>query len=171
MDTKKLDAAIGAALLDAGAGYSFERREAGPNAIAYIITYGNQEIGRVRVTGTEIKFSSFHAIDNQELDSRFRDIARQINEELERAKWGEEALSKAVASNLSFNGVQPWQQITDYLWDRKAVEMWWGNYINIEIGRAVHVSPRRVTNRLSELRKIYGEGVVPTDKQRRKRRI
>lgn len=93
MDTQKIDAAIGAALLDAGAGYSFERREAGPRAIAYIITYDNQEIGRVMVEGTQIGFKSFHVRDNQELDSRFREIARHINERIERVQWREDALS------------------------------------------------------------------------------
>jgi hypothetical protein len=63
--------------------------------------------------------------------------------------------------NTSRETTPPWEQIPDHLWDRTALEMWHGGYNNREIGKSVNVSPRAVTNRLSELRKQYGLEIVP----------
>ncbi|GAG70567.1 unnamed protein product [marine sediment metagenome] len=63
---------------------------------------------------------------------------------------------------------EPWNQIPDHLWDKIAVQMWWEGYTNREIADRVGVTPRRVTNRISELRGRYSELVVPKDTTRRK---
>jgi hypothetical protein len=62
---------------------------------------------------------------------------------------------------------QPWEQIPDHLWDRKALELWWQDYTCPEIGNKIGQSPKTVLNRISVLRKLYGEALVPTEKQRR----
>lgn len=60
--------------------------------------------------------------------------------------------------------LHPWQRIPDHFWDRQAVEMWCNGYTAREIGHKVYVTPRRVANRISELRKIYP--FIPTNKER-----
>lgn len=60
-------------------------------------------------------------------------------------------------------------RVKDHNWDRIAVQMWWDGYSNVEIGKRVHVTPERVTNRISELRQLYGEEIVPYHRDRIKR--
>ncbi len=62
-----------------------------------------------------------------------------------------------------------WEKITDHMWDRKALELWWKGYSCPEIGEVIRQSPKTVLNRLCTLRKIYGMDIIPTDKQRQKR--
>lgn len=64
--------------------------------------------------------------------------------------------------------IKPWEQIPDHYWDRDALRLWWSGYTNIEIGKSISVTPRRVTNRLSDLRKLFGEEIVPKKEQRDK---
>jgi len=59
-------------------------------------------------------------------------------------------------------------QIPDKNWDRLAVKMWLTGYTSTEIADNISVSPRRVTNKISELRQKYGQEIVPYDKDRRK---
>jgi hypothetical protein len=66
---------------------------------------------------------------------------------------------------------EPWEKIPDHLWDRLAVKMWREGYTNKDIGEIVFVSPRRVTNRLSELRMSFGTDIVPTNEMRRHKEI
>lgn len=56
---------------------------------------------------------------------------------------------------------QPWEQIPDHEWDREAVMCRWKGYTYAEIAKKVRVSPGRIGNRLSELRKKFGEDIVP----------
>lgn len=61
----------------------------------------------------------------------------------------------------------PWQSIDEQTgWDREALKMWWEGYKNKEIAEKVNVVPRRVTNRISELRKKYNPEIVPYKKDR-----
>jgi hypothetical protein len=60
-----------------------------------------------------------------------------------------------------------WELIPNTGWDRRVLELWWRNYPSSAIGRQLGVSPKRVLNRISELRKSYGSGIVPTEMQRR----
>ena len=66
---------------------------------------------------------------------------------------------------------KPWEQIPNHLWDRVAVQMWHDGYTNTEIGTKLYVSPRRVSNILSELRKTFGTDIVPTNEMRRQKAI
>lgn len=63
-------------------------------------------------------------------------------------------------------GDEPWNQIPDHLWDRTAVQMWREGYTSKEIALSVGVTPRRVTNRLSELRQRYPHIVLTNDMRR-----
>jgi len=62
----------------------------------------------------------------------------------------------------------PWDLIPDKLWDRQALEMWIKGYSCPEIARHVPAGSKRVTNRLSELRRMYETDIVPLDEQRKK---
>lgn len=62
---------------------------------------------------------------------------------------------------------RPWDLVADTGWDRRLLELWWRNYPGTVIGRQLGVSPKRVLNRISELRRKHGSGVVPTEMQRR----
>ena len=63
---------------------------------------------------------------------------------------------------------KPWEKIPDHHWDRMALEFWWLGYNNREIAKKVNAAPRRVTNRICELRGFFGEKIVPYDNQRKK---
>lgn len=54
-------------------------------------------------------------------------------------------------------------------WQREAVRLWRQGYTATEIGRMLKYNSKTVANKLSELRQVYGEEVVPTDTQRRRR--
>ena len=60
----------------------------------------------------------------------------------------------------------PWEQITGHLRDRDVLRLWWKGKTNTEIGKAINMSPRAVTNLLCILRKKYGEKIVPKNEQR-----
>jgi hypothetical protein len=63
---------------------------------------------------------------------------------------------------------QPWEAIPNHLWDRLAVELWCDGYSSVEIALRVKVQPRSVTNRISELRRLYPQAGIPTRSQRKK---
>ncbi len=62
----------------------------------------------------------------------------------------------------------PWEVITDFEWDRRALRLWWMNRSCAEIGHELSVSPKTIRNRLCELRKVHGTSIVPMGPQRRK---
>jgi hypothetical protein len=74
------------------------------------------------------------------------------------------------STSLTSTEVVPWEKIPDYRWDRAALELWWQGYECKEIADKIEeeVADKTVRNRLSQLRRSYGEDIVPTDRQRRK---
>jgi hypothetical protein len=60
------------------------------------------------------------------------------------------------------------EKVPDHSWDKKAVHMFLKGYTYKEIGEAIYVTPDRIGNRLSELRKELGESIVWSDKHRKK---
>jgi hypothetical protein len=62
-------------------------------------------------------------------------------------------------------GREPWEQIPDHNWDRKALELWCTGYTHREIGDKVGVTGKTVQNRMTDLRKFYGTEIVPYKKQ------
>ena len=58
-------------------------------------------------------------------------------------------------------GGEIWEKIPDKGWDRMALKLWLKGHTASEIAQRVHVSNRRVTNRITELRKIYGTDNIP----------
>lgn len=54
-------------------------------------------------------------------------------------------------------------------WRREAAILWRQGYSAPEIGEKLGYDAKTVANRLSELRQVYGEEIVPTDAQRRQR--
>lgn len=62
---------------------------------------------------------------------------------------------------------RPWELIPNTGWDRRVLELWWRNYPSSVISRQLGVSPKRVLNRISELRRLHGSEIVPTEMQRR----
>ncbi|GIK39545.1 MAG: hypothetical protein BroJett011_33780 [Chloroflexota bacterium] len=79
-------------------------------------------------------------------------------------------IQKETTELIGESGTKPWNKISDYRWDRSAVELWWTGHTYAEIASKVDktITAKTVMNRVSLLRKQYGEEVVPTDKQLRK---
>jgi len=73
-----------------------------------------------------------------------------------------------ILNEKNEKALEPWEQIDDHLWDRKALEMWWEGYENSDIAKKVGVTPRAVTNSISFLRSKYGEEIVPKNASRKK---
>lgn len=67
-------------------------------------------------------------------------------------------------------GTPLWEQIPDKDWDRQAVQLLHKGYSDPDIGKRLSISSKRVTNRLSELRRLFPEQ-VPTRKELRQRKI
>jgi hypothetical protein len=87
-------------------------------------------------------------------------------EEVQSIQAGQGEMTKTETDQAN---LPPWLRIPDYRWDRKAVEMWCNYSQNGEIARQVGLNnPRRVTNRLSELRKMYPDAGIPYDDNRNK---
>ena len=63
---------------------------------------------------------------------------------------------------------KPWTQVADHGWDRHALELWWQGLTVPEIAGRLHLGEKTIRNRLTAMRKIYGENVVPTARQLRK---
>ncbi len=63
----------------------------------------------------------------------------------------------------------PWERIPDFSWDRQALRLWWEGHTHKEIGQKLHLAEKTVLNRLSSLRKTYGEDIVVTERKRRRR--
>lgn len=90
----------------------------------------------------------------------FFDKAKMLGYSIEEVnKEGEEAEKE-----------HPWDKIPDKNWDRIAVRLWWEGFSAKEISEKVYCSPKRIQNRLSELRERYSKDIVPTDEIRRRNR-
>ena len=63
----------------------------------------------------------------------------------------------------------PWEDIPDHRWDRKAVQMLWEGYQDPQIAKKLDVSSKTVTNRLSFLRQLYPDCVPTRDELRKKK--
>ena len=63
----------------------------------------------------------------------------------------------------------PWEKIPDLSWDREALRLWWEGYTHTEIAQRLHFATKTVLNRISSLRKTYGEQIVITERRRRRR--
>lgn len=63
----------------------------------------------------------------------------------------------------------PWEKIPDLSWDREALRLWWEGHTHKEIAQKLHLAEKTVLNRLSSLRKTYGEKIVITERKRRRR--
>jgi hypothetical protein len=56
---------------------------------------------------------------------------------------------------------QPWHQVPEHLWDRRALELWWAGHSHKEIGQQLSQAPKTIRNRLAQLRKEFGPQIVP----------
>lgn len=104
--------------------------------------------------------------------SEWTDAQASYAPEPHRASTAEELLAPQRLTHTSNQrewGItdRPWELVPNTGWDRRVLELWWRNYPSNAIGRQLGVSPKRVLNRISELRKLHGTGVVPTEMQRR----
>jgi hypothetical protein len=63
--------------------------------------------------------------------------------------------------SLADEGIPAWERVKDYLYDRQLVEMWHKGFQNSEIANTVGVTPKRITNRITELRNQYGVVIIP----------
>lgn len=101
-----------------------------------------------------------------ELVPILREIADDWQESRERIL---KEIDKADSMFQDIKPSEPWEKITDYYYDRQLVKLWWDKniYLCSEIGQKLSLTSTRVTNRLSELRKIYGTEIVPFNSERR----
>lgn len=60
---------------------------------------------------------------------------------------------------------EPWLQVPEYRWDRRALELWWQGLTTSEIAARLGYTEKTIRNRLSALRATYGPQVVPTAAQ------
>ena len=65
-------------------------------------------------------------------------------------------------------GQEPWNRVSDHGWDRQALDLWWQGLTVPEIASRLHMGEKTVRNRLTTMRKVYGEKIVPTARQLRK---
>jgi len=72
-----------------------------------------------------------------------------------------------IVTEASTPEQSPWDRVPDRSWDREALELWWQGCTVPGIAGRLHLSPKTVRNKLSSLRKRYGESVVPTADQLR----
>lgn len=113
--------------------------------------------------------------ENDKCYDKVQSIVRQI---ISRAK----ALSLNIANVIPPNLLEqihksdfpPEEQIEDHSWDRYALKCWYEGDSNRKIAEKIkkkfglgNLDSRTVTNRISQLRQLYGNSIVPTDKQRR----
>lgn len=80
-----------------------------------------------------------------------------------------EKLSK-VAKSKSPRSVEPWEKIEDHASNREILRLWHQEQINSEIGMRVNLSKRSVTNIISMLRKKYGNEIVLTNEERKRKK-
>ena len=78
-----------------------------------------------------------------------------------RAAQDAPAQAAAAAPQQPTPSRQPWHQVPEHLWDRKAVELWWAGHSQKEIGQELSQAPKTVRNRLAQLRKEFGPQIVP----------
>ena len=62
---------------------------------------------------------------------------------------------------------EPWAKMPDGGYDREMVELWWKGHTSQEIGRRLYLSPKTIGNRICQLRKEHGEGMIPYHRKRR----
>lgn len=94
----------------------------------------------------------------------------EVKAELQRLELTLEPSAKEerrAALDTTKNTAQTWLQIPEQGWNRKAVEFWCKGYSGPEIADSLQVAPKTVNNRISDLRNIYGEGVVPFHRKRK----
>lgn len=82
------------------------------------------------------------------------------------------------AGDESGNGTTPlptlpaWERIPEHLWDRPVLKLWHEGYTCKEIFTMTnYASEARIRNRLSQLRNEHGKEIVPTNEQRRQKKI
>jgi hypothetical protein len=69
---------------------------------------------------------------------------------------------------------EPWNQIPEKSWDRIALEFWYKGYLAKEIATKVNnqtnsrIIGKSVTNKISALRQMYGEEIVPKNEERKR---
>lgn len=102
--------------------------------------------------------------DRGEYWKRLRAILAEIKQTYEddliKISEFEESESQPVIRNLK---MKQWDLIKEEMgYDKKLVELLWAGITDREIGLEIGISPRRVSNRLSDLRKMYESDIVPT---------
>ncbi len=59
---------------------------------------------------------------------------------------------------------KPWNHIEDKRYDRLLLELWWKDFPVSRIAMQLYITEGTVRNKLTNLRKIYGEKIVPKRK-------
>ena len=93
-------------------------------------------------------------------------LVKEIIRKAEQLKFKITSLPKDLATESTSS---LWEKIKDHLSDRMIVRLWNEGKSNSEIAPHVFLKPRSVTNVLSRLRDKYGEDIVLTNSERRKR--
>lgn len=103
--------------------------------------------------------ATFQIIDDMDLA---RQAARTLLTASRSLSMEEAGLGDAGRSgNSKTDEIAPWENIRDHSWDRMAVQLLWQGHSDPEIAKKLCVSAKRVTNRLSELRRQF-PAEVPT---------
>jgi len=85
--------------------------------------------------------------------------------------WPADALDDAARSGSGQDREpEPWQMVPDAGWDREAARLWYKGNSYREIGALLAEEPGTVANKITELRKQYGEQAIPFHTRQPKRR-
>jgi len=101
-----------------------------------------------------------------DLGTEFEELPATANEEAVATwnsftTWLKEKKWLATETPQPGKGSQPWEIIPDHNWDREALFMWWADRSGRDIGTKVSVAAKTVYNRMTQLRKLHGKGLVP----------
>ncbi len=81
-------------------------------------------------------------------------------------------LANTLLKNLNLSDGSPppttvtWTLIPDKGYDRELLKLWHKGYTAQNISNRINVEPQTVYNRLGELRKVYGDAIVPYRRSR-----
>ncbi len=88
-------------------------------------------------------------------------VVQALFDLLGRDPLGRQALAEERQPEPPEGEGQPWQRVPDIGQNREIIRLWQAGYTAAEIGKQVGKDEKTVGNRLSQLRRAYGEEIVP----------
>ncbi len=102
-----------------------------------------------------------------QVKNEHEDIFNQFFHDLLLGFLPDQPKTKMIDSEIQDPELLPWLCIKDHGWDRSALQMWWEGANIHAIATRFKVAIRTASNRISELRRIYGKEIVPYSTDRK----